>query len=198
MKWFLLMVVSVGLWAHDGVGFHFRVEREDYWNTTYFDMDSEDLPVGMVEKPTFRPRGLYHLYDCDGVYEGYTTRRLWWPNLGYVWNEYAEFDCYDERGQWIGAIDGMVVTTAAAKYQILDSNNERVALAFVERGGTKLRLTAPDNDKHEYAQFERNFVQDRADFWIVRVYDAEVIDLRIIKSLAAFMCDAQDSFVEDR
>ncbi|PCI93831.1 hypothetical protein COB11_04685 [Candidatus Aerophobetes bacterium] len=174
--------------------YHFKVSKKEYRFSTFFEIDSEDAPRGNVKKSFFRMRTNYDLSDINGWQATGIVRVM---SLGLLFTWAKEIDMYDTTGQYIGMIDGQAMTTAAARYSIYDGSNNLVGIAFLDQNCSGFTITHPKSEAYTIARLKRNFVQDTVDGWDIIVYEKDLIDARIIRIFAAFVCDYQNTFKTD-
>ncbi|MCH9631588.1 MAG: hypothetical protein S4CHLAM37_16120 [Chlamydiia bacterium] len=181
--------------AEQSSRYHFKISKKEYRFSTFFEIDSSDAPRGNVKKSFFRMRTNYDLSDVHGWQATGTVRVM---SLGSLFAWAKEIDMYDTSGQYIGMIDGQVMSTAAARYSIYDSSNNLVGIAFLDHNCSGFTITHPNSEAYTIARLKRNYVQDTVDDWDITVYESDLIDERIIRIFAAFVCDYQNSFKEDK
>jgi hypothetical protein len=197
MKAILLSILSLlcmcGLFA-EANHIKYNVHQHSYTFSKVFDLQSEEECYGTVVKSVFRVRTHYDVYGPLGEYEATGICR---PALGllYVWA--TVINVYDDNGNWIGKIDGDLITGGLAKFSIYNQDNNRVAIAYLERGASSFDFVSPDNENFHIAHMKRHFVEDAIDHWSVIVHDRKVIDERILKVFSGFAIDSQKYFKED-
>lgn len=174
----------------------FDVIQKDYMFSTVFEFNSPDDFLGSVVKSVFRIRTNYDLYDKNGNYESVGICRILTLGVLYAWG--TEVDVYDPNDAYLGMIDGQVVTGAGAKFSIYNGAAERVGIAYLDWGNSGFTIVDPDNESRHIASLKRNFIEGVIDTWSVAVYDRKAIDLRLIKTFAAFAVDSQEHFAEDK
>lgn len=175
--------------------YHFTIQQKNYSLSTFFEIDSEDTYRGNVKKSQFRVRDHYDLSDKDGWCATGIKRMA---SLGSFYDWGAEIDIYGVNNEFLGAIEGKILTTASTKFMLFDRYKKLVGIAFVDLDGRGATITDPNNETYALARFTRNFVLDVQDDWSVVVYEPKNLDDRLIRIFAAFLVDSQNSFHEDK
>ncbi len=175
--------------------YHFKISKKKYQLSDFFEIDSEDTYRGTVKKSKFRLRNCYDLSDTDG-WCATGIRRMF--SLGSFFDWGAEIDVYGTQGEWLGMIEGKVLTTAMARFHIYDRYENLVGVAFVDNTGRGVTITKPGNETYALAKFERRFETDIEDTWKAIVYEPAALDDRLIRIFAAFCLDVQDRFHKDK
>ncbi|NGX48616.1 MAG: hypothetical protein K940chlam5_00204 [Candidatus Anoxychlamydiales bacterium] len=174
--------------------YHFTIQQKNYSFSSFFEIDSEDTYRGNVKKSQFRLRDHYDLSDKDGWCATGIKRMF---SLGSLYDWAAEIDVFGVNDEFLGAIEGKVLTTAKARFLLFDKNREVVGIAFIDLDGKGVTITDPKNETYALARLTRNFVLDIQDDWSIIVYEPENLDDRLIRIFAAFCIDSQDSFHKD-
>ena len=174
--------------------YHFTIQQKNYSFSSFFEIDSEDTYRGNVKKSQFRLRDHYDLSDKDGWCATGIKRMF---SLGSLYDWAAEIDVFGVNDEFLGAIEGKVLTTAKARFLLFDRNREVVGIAFIDLDGKGVTITDPKNETYALARLTRNFVLDIQDDWSIIVYEPENLDDRLIRIFAAFCIDSQDSFHKD-
>jgi len=175
--------------------YHFKIQKKDYLFSSFFEIDSEDTYRGAIKKSSFRLRVNYDLSDRNG-WCATGVKRIF--SLGSLLNRFAEIEIYGVQGEFLGLIQGKLITTGKATFYIYDKNQELIGIACIDRKGQGATISAPDNEAYTLARLDRVFVQDIPDYWKVVVYEPENLDDRIIRIFAGFCLDVQDSFHKDK
>lgn len=189
-----LIAGSLSASADETIPYQFKIQKKDYRFSTFFEIDSEDTYRGTVKKSCLRVRTHYDLSNQHGWQATGICRLL---TLGALYTWATEIDVYDTEGTWIGMIDGQVMTTAAARFSLYNEASELVGIAFLDQGCQGVTIASPDNEAYTIAKFDRLYVLDKVDDWIVSVYDPGRIDGRLIRIFAAFILDHQGEFKAD-
>jgi len=171
----------------------YTISESQYLWSTYFEMQGKDSYIGRVVKNHYNVRTVYDLYDSKNRFEAQGVCQV--LSLGAVYPWAKDIDVYDQYGLKIGFIDGQLLTTAAAKYGFYDSRDVLVANAYLDVQSSGFTIMTPD--ERTIARFKRNYVQDDLDYWNIDVYDAEAIDMRLLKIFSGFAIDFQEFFKED-
>jgi len=174
--------------------YHFKIQQKNYSFSSFFEIDSEDTYRGNVKKSQFRLRDNYDLSDKNGWCATGVKRML---SLGSIYDWAAEIDIFGVNDEFLGAIEGKVLTTAKARFLLFDRNRKVVGIAFIDLDGKGVTITDPNNETYTLARLTRNFVLDIQDDWSIVVYEPENLDDRLIRIFAAFCVDSQDSFHKD-
>lgn len=179
---------------HD-VSNSYHVMRSDYTFSTVFDMATDKYPVGSVVKSSFHIKTHYDAYDRYGLYEGQGICRIFCLGLFYTWA--TEIDIYNGEGEYVGLIDGQMVSAEPAKFSFYDGAGRKVAVGYLDQNCMGFSLVDPENSSFVLARLTRNFILDTVDNWDVVIYYPEFIHPRLVKIFAAFVCDTQDKFKSD-
>lgn len=174
--------------------YHFTITKKNYDCSTFFEIDSEDTYRGNIKKSIFRLRDCYDLSDKDG-WCATGVKKIF--SLGLLFDWGAEIDILGVHGEFLGSIQGEVLTTAKARFSIYDRNKNLVGIAFIDKDGKGVTINPPNNETYTLARFTRHFIQDVEDDWSIIVYEPKNLDDRIIRIFAAFCVDRQDSFHVD-
>ncbi|MEI8125017.1 MAG: hypothetical protein WCG42_04630, partial [Parachlamydiaceae bacterium] len=175
---------------------NFKVYQQDYAFSTVFELSSNEGIFGNVCKSSFRIRTNYDLYNQRGDCEAIGICRV--LTLGVIYSWATEIDIYDINNQYVGMIDGQVVTGSGAKFSIYDLFGNRTGIAYLDRTFASFTIVHPDNESFILASFKRVFIENTIDHWDVTIYEKEAIDVRILKIFAAFAVDSQEHFKEDK
>lgn len=173
----------------------FDIHQQEYTFSTVFDLRSNNAFLGSVVKSAFRIRTNYDLYDPNGKFEGLGICRILTLGVIYAWG--TEIDIYDHNDNYVGMIDGQVMTGTKAKFSIYDSQKNRIAIAYLDLTCSAYTIVDPDNESHHLASLKRNFIKDMIDYWTVSVYEEDAMDALTIKVFAAFAIDSQEKFKKD-
>ncbi len=177
-------------------GIHYHVTKSRYTFSTIFDMIADNRSIGSIVKNRFHITTHYDLYDSFGAYQGKGISRFFCLGLFYEWAR--EIDVYDAQGNRIGVIDGQVVTDAPAKFSFYNSAGQRVAIAYLDHTRKGFSLLDSEDETFVLARLNRNFIDEAMDTWEVNLYHPEKISPQLVRVFAAFACDTQDKFKEDR
>lgn len=173
----------------------FKVYEQDYMFSKVFEMSSNEGLSGSVCKSFFRVRTNYDLYDRKGEFEAMGICRV--LTLGLIYSWATEMDIYGQNGQYIGLVDGQMMTTAEAKFSLYDASLNRIGIVYLDETFVSFTIVDPNNERHVLASLKRNFIADTVDNWDVNIYEKEAVDLRMIKIFAAFAVDTQKAFKAD-
>lgn len=185
------LMVAASLFAEEPVSesYHFSVHQTHYPLASYFNIQSDDTYRGVVKKSVFRVRTNYDLSNADG-WQATGIKRV--VSLGSVYPWATEVDIYDTRGEYLGMIDGQVVSTAAARFSIYNAAGNLCAIAFLDYSLNSYTLVYPDSEAYPIAECHRHLDLTWQDWWDVVVYDSAQIDDRIVRIFAAMICDIQE------
>jgi len=175
--------------------YHFKIQEKKYDFSSFFEIDSEDTYRGNVKKSSFRFRDCYDLSDLDG-WCATGVKRIF--SLGSVFNWAAEIDILGVNEEFLGKIEGRVLSTAKARFHLYNRDEKLVGIAHIDNDGRGVTISKPDNEAYSLARFARVFVQDISDHWNITVYEPKNLDDRLIRIFAAFCLDAQNSFHIDK
>lgn len=170
--------------------YHFSIYKRIYPLATFFSIQSDDTYRGIVKKSVFRLRTHYDLSNEHGWQATGIKRVL---SLGSFFPWATEVDIYNTDWDFIGMIDGQVVSTAAARFSIYNEQFELAAVAYLDRTLGGFSIVYPDSEAFPLAEMNRIYAPDGVDGWTVTVYDPDAIDERIIRIFAAMVCDLQES-----
>lgn len=192
----LFLIFSISSSYANEKKYHFKISKKEYRFSTFFEIDSEDSFRGNIKKSVFRLRTCYDLSDIHGWQATGIVRVL---SLGAIYTWAKEIDVYDDtRGEYIGMIDGQVVTTAAARFSLYDAKNDLVGIAFLDNNYSGFTISDPSSEAYTIARLKRNYIRDDVDNWEVTVYEGERIDPRILRIFSAFAVDYQNAFKKDK
>ncbi|NGX32473.1 MAG: hypothetical protein K1060chlam4_00520, partial [Candidatus Anoxychlamydiales bacterium] len=99
--------------------YQFTIQQKNYSFSSFFEIDSEDTYRGNVKKSQFRLRDHYDLSDKDG-WCATGIKRIF--SLGSLYDWAAEIDVFGVNDEFLGAIEGKVLTTAKARFLLFDRN----------------------------------------------------------------------------
>lgn len=179
---------------HSTQKYHFKIQEKKFHFSSFFEIDSEDTYRGNIKKSRLRMRRCYDLSDKAGWCATGIKR---FASLGLFFNSAAIIDVYGANDEWLGMIEGNILTLSKAKFSIYDREENLVGIAYMDLKGLGVTITPPDNEAYTLARLERVFVPDAADYWKAIVYEPEKLDDRLIRIFAAFCVDTQASFYRD-
>lgn len=174
--------------------YQFTIRKKDYLFQTNFELDFSTLPPCDIVKNKISITTCYQL-ESERGYEGYARARL--ASLGSIYAWAKDLDLYDANEQYLGMIDGEMLTTAEAKFSFYDYDGVKLAIAYLDQDKTGFTLVHPDKPGRVIARMQRQYVLNTPDFWEIKVYHGKDLDIRFIKSFAAFAVDSQDLFKKD-
>jgi len=174
--------------------YHFKIQKKQYRSSSFFEIDTEDTYRGNIKKSSFRIRNCYDLSDKDGWCATGIKRFL---SVGLFFNWASVIDIWGVNDEWLGMIEGNILSTSKAKFSIYDREETLIGIAYMDLQGLGVTITPPENEAYTLARLERVFVPDAADYWKVTVYEPEKFDDRLIRIFAAFCVDTQASFYRD-
>lgn len=185
------LLASATLPAEERVpeSYHFSVHQTHYPLASYFNIQSDDTYRGVVKKSVFRVRTNYDLSNGDG-WQATGIKRV--VSLGSVYPWATEVDIYDTRGEYLGMIDGQVVSTAAARFSLYDAAGNLTAIAYLDHSLNSYSIVYPDSEAYPIAECHRHLDLTWQDWWDVVVYDSTQIDDRVVRIFAAMICDIQE------
>lgn len=175
--------------------YHYKMTKKPYMFSTEYEIDSEEIDLGFVKKKAFSAHTVYRLNDAKGFQAEGKSPIL---SLGTLFTWAKDIDIYDDMGELIGGIDGKALTTADARYDILDAHGNIVAIAFLDDQKTGFSIVDPRNYANIYARLKREYIKDVSDPWQVTVYQGHVIDPRVLKIFTAFAVDTEGYFKKDK
>jgi len=125
---------------------------------------------------------------------GFSPRGLW--NLSFLgWfkpHTLADFDVYDKDGEYIGCIDGKVLTMSKAAFDFQDASGNVIATAKQDRA----QLSIHDSKTNAPIGFlRRHFDVGVEDSWTIELTNK--MDPRIALIFAAFVVNNQSHFLKD-
>jgi len=191
----LLFLSFAAVYINADESLSYNVKKKVYMTSVVFELNSKKTMVGTVVKSPFHLRTTYDLYDARGVYQATAICRILTLGLFYDWG--TEMDVYDPAGNYLGMIDGQVVTEASAKFSFYDGNGNHVGIAYLDHNHTGFTIVDPQNQYHMVAQYTRNFVENTIDSWDVIIYDQEQIPEELLHIFGAFAVDRQGAFKAD-
>lgn len=175
--------------------YHFKIQKKIYKFSTFFEIDSDDIYRGNVKKSVFRLGDHYDLSDKNG-WCATGIKKL--CSLGSIYDWAAEIEIVGTNGEKLGVFKGKILTTAKAKFNFYNSNDQLVAIAYMDLENKGVTISPPKNETYSLARLNRVYVPDVHDHWEVTVYEPKTLDDRIVRIFAAFCLDTQDSFHEDK
>lgn len=150
--------------------------------------------IGRGIKKSLTVRTTYDLYDANGEHEAQGIVQA--VSLGALFATCKDIDIYDPTGERLGFIDGEVLTTASAKYTFYNQENEPVATAYLDYSCSGFILMEYKTER-TIGHLRRNFVENVTDNWDIKLYEPNVIDMRVLKIFSIFAIDFQEYFKED-
>lgn len=183
-----LLLTSVAFGATQSP-FSYSVIKNPYRFSTYFELMGKEGYEGRVVSNFFHVRTTYDLYNAEGMYEGQGICRA--LSLGVLFSWARDLDLYDARGIYIGMIQGKVMTTTSAKFNLYDAAGQLIGSAYQNRNQSSFNLLDPSPMERMLGVIKRNAT---ADEWEVTLYDSTAIDHRQLKILSAFIADHQNSW----
>lgn len=175
---------------------HYHTTRKDYALSTTFEMSNHHGSQGSIVKSLFHLTTHYDAYDRYGLYEAQGVCRFFC--LGRFSYRATEIDVHDDRGNYVGFIDGQIFTSEPAKFSFYDAEGKHVAIGYLDYNCSGFSIVNPAKTNEILARLSRHFIQDAVDYWDVVIYDSERISPILIKIFAAFACDTQNSFKKDK
>jgi len=198
---FVVLAISISSFAQDSITpynsslkYHFRIQKKQFRSSSFFEIDSEDTYRGNIKKSSFRIRNCYDLSDKGGWCATGIKR---FASLGLFFNWSSIIDIYGVNNEWLGMIEGNILTLSKAKFSIYDREEKLIGLAYMDLQGLGITISEPNNEAYTLARLDRVFIPDAADYWNVTVYEPEKFDDRIIRIFSAFCVDTQESFHRD-
>lgn len=174
--------------------YSFSMTKKDYLFSTEFELDSDDIEISYVKKPKLSIHTQYDLQGSKGIEATGSVRIL---SMGSVFPWGKDIDIYDEKGGYLGMIDGEALTTADAKFSIYNEDGNKVGIAYLDDNKTGFTIVHPENYARVIARLKREYVKDVPDAWKTKVYQGDDIDPRILKLFAAFAVDTEGLFKKD-
>lgn len=195
MFYYLLIFLSFSALSGFAEPYSYSILEHPYRFSTYFEMRSQNGFEGRAIKSNLVLRTSYDLYDSVGNLEARGIFQTLSLGSLFAWGK--DIDVYDTLDHRIGLIDGEVLTTANAKYTFYDGNNQRVAIAYLDRACSGFVILSAQGER-TIAHLKRNFVADTLDHWDIVLYEPQALDLRLLKIFSTFAIDYQEYFKEDR
>lgn len=174
---------------------HLIMHERDFMLSTYYQIDSDETPLGNIIKTKLSLRTSYEYHYSNGALGSNAYLRI--MSLGSMFTWAGVMDIYDENGDRLGLIEGAVVTLLPSKFSFYDNNNKLVAVAYMDKDCMGFTITDPYNDFRTIAHLHRIFVRDVVDHWTISVFDRITIDPRLLYTFCAFALDNQGDFKED-
>ena len=191
----LLKVLKETKYASVPPQYQFLITKKDYMFSTEFEIDSEQIGAYKLSKPKIAVKTLYMLENSSGLQAQGSVRILSMGTL-FAWGK--DIDIYDEKGEYLGMIDGEALTTAQAKFSFLDKEGNKVAIAYLDDDKTGFTIINPHHPNRVVARLSREFIPNISDPWKVRVYQGQEVDYRLIQIFAAFALDSASTFLKDQ
>lgn len=177
---------SLGAQEENQTEYHFSIYEKVYPLATYFTIESDDTYRGSVKKSLLRIRTNYDLSNSDGWQATGIKRVL---SLGSVYSWATEVDIYGTKGDYLGMIDGQVVSTAAARFSIYDLDGQLRGIAYLDHSLNSYSIVYPDSEAFPIAELHRHQELDGSTWWHATVYDGAQVDSRILRIFTAMICD---------
>lgn len=174
--------------------YSFSISKKTYMFSTVFEIDSPELGASQLVKNKISLNTKYSLESDKGIEAVGTARIL---SMGSLFAWAKDIDIYDQKGAYVGMIDGEALTTAEAKFSFYDDQGNQVGIAYLDENKVGFTLVHPEKPARVIARFSREYVPGTIDSWNVKVYHGEDIDMRLIKIFSAFAIDSQAEFKED-
>lgn len=168
----------------------YTITEHPYRFSTYFEMEGKEKYEGRVIKSAISVRTVYDLYDKESHFVGQGICRL--LSLGSVCSWARMIDLYDQNGETIGLIEGRLLTSAKASYNLYDSTGVIVAVAYLNLDASG--FTVHDAKERVIVNMRRNFKTNALDSWDITQFDRSTLDERILKLFSAFAIDHQEDF----
>jgi hypothetical protein len=175
--------------------YKYQIMEHPYTFSTYFEMQGKNGFEGRSIKNKATLRTTYDLYDKDGSYQAQGIVQLLSLGSLNAWGK--DMDIYDNNGKKIGFIDGVLLTTASAKYNFYNEHNEWVASAYLDSACSGFILTAAKGER-TIGHMKRNFIENTVDNWDITIFEQGVVDMRLLKLFSTFAIDYQEYFKEDK
>lgn len=177
----------------------FNVLKHEYTFSTEFELEWEGEQYGRAIKSSFNIRSQYDLYDVNGDFAGNAVGS-WIPSfgLGWLYSWAADFTLYDRHGFQIGSIDGSIYTDAVAKFIFRDIDNNRIAVAYMDRERTTFTFHSPTNVTKKILEIQRQIVPYRTDYWKILIYEDHILPPEMIQFFAIFASDRQNDFKSNK
>jgi len=192
----VVLFLSALLWptlnfadSYQPEGYHFDIHQQIYPLATFFSIQSDDTYRGIVKKSVFRVRTNYDLSDQHG-WQATGIKRV--VSLGSLYPWATEVDIYDTTWQFLGMIDGQVVSTAAARFSLYNADGELVGIAYLDPSLDSYSIVYPYSEAFPIAALHRQRESNGEDWWKATIYDAHQIDERLMRIFAAMACDLQE------
>lgn len=172
------------------------VTKKDYNFEEDFDIDSDMGHLGNVVQSSFSLRKNYSYYNHHGDLVSSAYVRM--MSFGSLMNSATVMDVYDASGTQVGLIEGtLIFTMAPAKFYFYDAHGEVRGIAYLDNDKCSYTVYHPHHNQKIIASFNRVFIRDAQDYWIIDVIDPEAIDPRLLVSFGAFAVDTQATFRPD-
>lgn len=183
----LVFVLSFFLFKLQAAHFAYTITEHPYNFSTYYEMHGMERYEGRIIRKSLSVRTCYDLYDASGKHEGVGICRA--LSLGAFCGWAREIDIYDVNGKKVGFVDGKFWTTASAKYNIYNEQEQLTAIAYLDYSGAGFNVVDSSKSERPLAYLKRNLVD-----WNVTLYAKDQLDLRILKIFSAFAVHYQDAF----
>lgn len=174
--------------------YQFILSKKEYLFSTEFEIDSDQIEPAKISKPKVAVKTYYELEGSQGFCARGSVRILSMGSL-FAWGK--DIDVYDDKGDYLGMIDGEALTTAEAKFSFFDAGGNKVAIAYLDDNKTGFTIVHPYNNSRVIARLTREFIPHIPDPWKVRVYQGQDVDQRLLQIFAAFAVDSSSSFLKD-
>ena len=187
--------------------------EESFFYEEFHVNNKENWPIGVVKTNKYvtrffgflpDPRTHYFYQDCSTqklISQGTKNYGLTLKGffngsfLGWMKNAatLSDFDVYDNAGEYIGGIDGKLLTFARARFDFLNSVNEAIAYATIQE--TQIIINDAKTNK-VIGKMERIFVDGKKDSWTIKI--TEDLDPRLVLIFSAHIVKNQSYFCKDR
>lgn len=184
----------------DYVNFHpilrqIKISKRDYALQENFDVDSESGHLGNVVQSSLSIRKNYKYYNHHG--ELVSSAYLKLPSFGSLMTKATVLNVYDARDRFIGSVEGAIITWSPSQFYFYDADGKLKGTAYMDNDRCSFTIYHPKHEQKILATYNRVFVRDVQDWWMVDIIDPEAIDPRLLITFGAFAVDTQGEYRKD-
>lgn len=155
-------------------------------------MQDDILTAKVVRSGLFTPRYYYDLYSSEGTFLARGINRVF--SLGLIFPNQMEFDIYDDRGEYVGYIDGKFWTSGTAKFGFSNSHGMETGYALLSTDSDQAVFSVVSSTNKIVATLNGTLSGDLSK-WELDVKKPLDIDQRALKIFTAFISDFHSSFI---
>lgn len=156
-------------------------------SSTDFELESYHIPLSFVSKPFFSMSTSYLLKGPDGIEASSTLIEM---EMGLIFPVEKTLLVEDEKGEHLGRIEGVRLTSTEAQFLIYDPLGETIGVSFLDHKSMSIKLVSPTNYSRVIARIQKL----APDQYNTRVYQGQDIHLKLLKIFSVFAVDTESLF----